>query len=99
MDTTQGDQCRRSRFHHEAERGATMNESEQKQADLLANLPGLEIICSACDGKGRIGRPGYREDCGSCGGSGYELTEFGEKVLQLMTHRFRGLFKEFISGK
>jgi hypothetical protein len=72
---------------------------EQKDVKSLADLPELEIRCRKCDGRGRHGPGGVRERCGLCDGSGYETTEFGEKVLILMRRRFRLLFKELISGE
>jgi RecJ-like exonuclease len=61
-------------------------------------LPELETVCRKCGGQGR-GGVGVTEACGLCDGSGYELTEFGEKVLSLVRRRFRGLFDELVRGR
>jgi Tryptophan RNA-binding attenuator protein inhibitory protein len=81
---------------HAPEGGAVVNENAPKEDDDLKNIPELEMRCSSCKGRGRIGRPGYRENCVLCDGSGYELTEFGKRVLSLIQHRFRKLFREQI---
>jgi hypothetical protein len=70
-----------------------MAENEKKE---VTALPELEARCRRCEGRGRWGSDGR---CGLCGGSGYETTEFGEKVLVLMRHRFRPLFTELINGE
>ena len=73
-----------------------MSEKEREE-ERASCIPALEIRCERCDGRGRVGNP--REDCVVCSGSGFELTEFGEKVLRLMRHRLRPLFRELISGE
>jgi hypothetical protein len=73
-----------------------MSENERKGAAAPETLPELESRCRKCEGRGRHGSDGQ---CGLCGGSGYELTEFGQKVLALMRHRFRPLFRELVSGE
>jgi len=73
-----------------------MSENERKEEEAQAQLPELETRCRKCEGRGRWGFEGR---CGLCGGSGYELTLFGKKVLALMRHRFRALFRELISGE
>jgi hypothetical protein len=66
-----------------------MSDEKRKEADALAAIPELETRCRRCDGRGRWGSDGT---CGLCGGSGYELTEFGQKVLRLVRRRFCPLF-------
>jgi hypothetical protein len=71
--------------------------SEEKDVKSLADLPELETVCRKC--RGRATGDGSGGKCVLCGGSGYETTEFGEKVVRLMRHRFRPLFRELISGE
>lgn len=74
-----------------------MIEDLKEEKKTAAQLPDLEIVCAACGGRGARSRG--QEPCGLCDGSGYELTEFGEKVLSLTRHRFRPLFRELVSGE
>lgn len=53
-------------------------------------LPELERECSQCEGSGR-GDSGWQ--CGLCYGTGYELTDAGEQVLDLVKHQFKRLLK------
>ena len=71
-----------------------MSENERKDEVGPESLPELEHRCSRCNGRGRWGSDG---ECGLCDGTGYELTEFGKKVMRLMHRRFRALLRE-ISG-
>jgi hypothetical protein len=77
--------------------GFAMAENERKEEEILAQLPELEIPCDNCKGSGIGG--GAAGQCVLCGGSGYETTEFGEKVLRLMRHNLRPLFRELIRGE
>jgi hypothetical protein len=74
-----------------------MSDNERKEESALDKLSKLETHCRDCNGCGTSGRFGER--CVLCGGSGYETTEFGEKVLALMRHHFRPLFRELINGE
>lgn len=57
----------------------------------------LEITCDICDGEG-----GYLSEypvskwfrCNACNGSGYTLTDFGEKIYSLMRHNFRPMLED-----
>lgn len=53
----------------------------------------LEVKCNSCDGVGRWKEEGSGRArvCGRCDGSGYIMTEFGEKILVLIRHNFTGL--------
>jgi hypothetical protein len=53
-----------------------MSENERKEVAALETLPELETVCTRCRGKW--------PDCHYCGGTGYTLTEFGEKVLSFV---------------
>jgi hypothetical protein len=74
-----------------------MAENEKKEEVRLDKLPELEICCRKCGGDGTSGRSGH--PCALCGGSGYETTEFGERVLSLLRHHFRPLFRELINDE
>jgi len=64
----------------------------ENEADVLRELPELEKKCSKCNGSGAIGN----RRCTLCDGSGYETTEFGEKVLALVCRRFQSLLARSI---
>ena len=55
----------------------------------------LEVLCEGCRGKGETfdcyGRQ-YR--CAGCNGSGYQTTEFGEKILSLIRHNFTVMLED-----
>ncbi len=59
----------------------------------------LETVCHICAGEGGS----LREDtgewmrCHTCGGSGYETTELGEAVLDLMRHHFRPMYDDMLA--
>ena len=53
-------------------------------------LPELEHECGYCGGRGRT-EHGW--ECGACRGTGHELTEAGEQVLDLVKHQFKRLLK------
>ena len=74
-----------------------MSDNEKKEETAVEKLPELETVCTKCVGSG-VGR-GVGGRCVLCNGSGYELTEFGERVLHLMRHNFRPLFKELIGSE
>ena len=59
-------------------------------------LPPLETPCSACGGEGVLG---YWGSCTSCHGSGRSLTEFGQKVLELVRRYFNFRPKNRINGE
>ena len=73
-----------------------MAENERKEEAALV-LPELERLYRGCEGRGTSGR--FRECCMLCSGSGYETTEFGDKVLALLHHHFGPLFTNLISGE
>ena len=58
----------------------------------------LEILCKRCDGSGRTYPRGFGEDCPRCRGSGYEPTESGRAILDLMEHNFSQMFKKTIGN-
>ena len=48
----------------------------------------LETVCVWCDGEGTgSSRDGPDTPCDRCDGAGYEMTELGEKVFDLMRHQ------------
>ena len=59
----------------------------------------LETLCEWCDGDGTTpSRDGPDKSCESCGGAGYEPTEFGEKVQALMLHQLRPILARLRVG-
>jgi hypothetical protein len=50
-----------------------MSENQREEDATLKSLPELDTVCTRCRGKW--------PDCYYCGGTGYTVTEFGEKVL------------------
>ncbi|HEV3341973.1 MAG TPA: hypothetical protein VG125_16515 [Pirellulales bacterium] len=49
-----------------------------------AGLPILETICPDCKGGGGWR---YYGKCLKCSGTGYAITPFGQKIIDLMEHR------------
>lgn len=63
---------------------------------VLANIT-LEHRCNVCEGTGGEPEAMHPEDrwrCSECSGSGYILTQFGQKILSLMQHRFRSMLDD-----
>ena len=58
--------------------------------------PDLESVCDCCDGVGEFYGAAGSGDCDKCGGSGYLMTPFAEKILQLMQHNFRPFLREAV---
>lgn len=54
----------------------------------------LEILCRECGGSGDTDGYGKLHRCPVCDGSGWETTEFGERVLELMRHHFRPMLQD-----
>ncbi len=74
-----------------------MSESEKRNEpeDWADRLPELEALCQRCDGEGTIGyADGKRYRCPVCNGAGYEPTEFGRRVLDLMRHHLRPMHED-----
>ena len=55
-------------------------------------IPILEKQCEHCDGEGVEPYVGGR--CYCCNGSGFETTEFGDRVLRLMKHNLKPMLEE-----
>jgi hypothetical protein len=89
--------CSTSCLNETKWKGAIMSVNERKECESLEDFPELEYLCHKCRGCGMGG--GAQGRCVLCGGSGYELTDFGEKVLKLMEHNFRPLFRRMIDGE
>jgi DnaJ-class molecular chaperone len=64
-----------------------MKESDEAKLDAITHL---ESLCRKCQGKGEVDR----ENCGWCNGSGYETTELGEMIVDLMRHNFRPMLED-----
>jgi Tryptophan RNA-binding attenuator protein inhibitory protein len=61
------------------------------------SVPVLEIPCPFCEGKGgRKHYDHYFETCAACDGSGFQPTALGSKIINLMKHNFRPIYKELI---
>ncbi len=75
-----------------------MAENERKEEAALGSLPELETACRLCDGEGRVHEEGKWRRCGCCDGAGYEPTEFGERVLNLLRHNFRPMREDMETG-
>jgi DnaJ-class molecular chaperone len=73
-----------------------MSESEKREETAMEKLPELETKCPQCNGRGRWGSDGT---CDLCDGTGYQLTDAGDKVLRLIRRRFCAMFKEVISSE
>jgi hypothetical protein len=71
--------------------------SDEKDVQSLADLPELETVCEECEGAGRLYTEGRWIRCALCHGSGCELTDFGQKVLDLMRHNFRSIQEDLES--
>jgi len=55
----------------------------------------LETLCERCNGVGTLpSREDPDRPCPRCEGAGYEPTEFGEKVLELMRHQLRPMLAQ-----
>jgi hypothetical protein len=74
---------------------------DESQSDPLQGnqLPELELRCRQCRGEGWYTDSGDRVTCETCDGAGYELTEFGVRVLRLVRHNFRPLFNKLIRSE
>jgi hypothetical protein len=79
-------------------REVAMSENEQREANALENLPELERVCPRCEGKGKIRSERVLRRCSSCDGAGYQPTEIGEMVLELMRHNFRPMYEDMDEG-
>jgi Tryptophan RNA-binding attenuator protein inhibitory protein len=60
----------------------------------LNAMPDLERPCEACNGDGGFRGQNGRVRCGICNGSGWEPTEFGEKILALVSHNFGAMLED-----
>ena len=52
----------------------------------------LETICPRCEGEGKVTAEHCKyiqKKCGRCDGKGYELTDFGEKVLKTVRRHLK----------
>lgn len=55
---------------------------------VISQMNDLEVVCEQCNGRGTCKYDGYFHErevtCLCCGGKCYVLTEFGEKVLEMV---------------
>jgi DnaJ-class molecular chaperone len=56
----------------------------QKEFEAMLAAVELERICSNCQGSGND----YAYNCCVCDGTGYQLTDLGVKVFNLVRHQF-----------
>jgi DnaJ-class molecular chaperone len=61
------------------------------RTETVVSPSALERPCRECNGKGDRSKSWDR--CGACRGSGRELTEFGEAVLDLVQRNVRRMFR------
>jgi DnaJ-class molecular chaperone len=59
----------------------------------------LQSECRECHGDGEIATYDGPEPCPNCGGSGYQKTKLGRRVLELMRTHFAFLMRELADGK
>ena len=64
--------------------------TQMRNENKTSETPTLEIPCERCGGDGQWG--GAR--CSRCQGSGYEMTDLGKKVLDLLRHQFRPMLQD-----
>jgi hypothetical protein len=74
--------------------GSVSNAMESILRENHDSPPDLERLCVSCGGKGVYEGGGRSVACHSCGGSGWETTEFGERVLELMRHNFKPMLRD-----
>ena len=60
-----------------------------------SSMPLLEQRCKLCDGSGNYDR----DKCPNCNGSGYEPTEFGKKIRDLVIHQFSEIVERVSDGR
>lgn len=73
-----------------------MNENRQSQ---IRDSLTLETLCEYCNGGGgeSVEGSGRWCRCTMCNGSGYVLTEMGERVLSLVRHNLKPMLED-VSG-
>jgi Tryptophan RNA-binding attenuator protein inhibitory protein len=72
--------------------------SEERKVESLTDLPELEKTCTSCHGEhSDEWYDGARHICLVCNGSGYEPTEFGLRVLELMRHHLSAIQEQAAS--
>ena len=59
----------------------------------------LEMPCGACFGEGGEHTDAGWEQCCVCDGSGFQTTELGKRILDLMRHNFRPMFERMQNGE
>lgn len=73
-----------------------MADNSVTTSDGTNELPELEKTCSQCDGRGCYG---YGSNCDICDGTGWELTDAGEKILSMIRCRFGILFRSYMNDR